>query len=205
MRFLLVLLLLLPVLAQPSGLVELGGLEPGLELDIHYARSDNFMGFPLYSQARAFLEKPAAEALVRAHRELEKQGYGIVVFDGYRPWSVTKLMYDRSPPEWRGVYVADPADGSRHNRGCAVDCTLYDRKTGKQVEMPSGYDDFTEKAHADYAGGTHEQRLRRAILRQALEKQGFHVLPSEWWHFDYQTWKDYPIMDVEFSKIPEKT
>lgn len=197
MRAWLILVLSVCALAQPSGLVEL----KGLKLNIHYARSDNFMGFPLYPEARAFLQKPAAEALMRAHRSLAEQGYGIVVFDGYRPWRVTKLMYDASPPEWRGVYVADPAQGSRHNRGCAVDCSLYVLKTGQEVVMPSGYDDFTEKAHADYAGGTAEQRKLRGILRRAMEAQGFTVLPEEWWHFDYKDWRDYPVMDVEFDKI----
>lgn len=203
MRPALLLLLTALVLAQPEGLVELTELEPGLKLDIRYARKDNFMGFPLYPEARAFLQKSAAEAVARAHRALVKQGYGLVIFDGYRPWRITKLMYDRSPPEWRGVYVADPQKGSRHNRGCAVDCTLFDQKTGQQVIMPSGYDDFSVKAHSDYAGGTPEQRRLRNILRAALEKEGFTVLPEEWWHFDYKGWKDYPVMDVEFSEIKE--
>ncbi len=202
-RWLLLLLLCATALAQPqpTGLVELITLEPGLKLDVHYARKDNFMGRVLYPEARAFLQQPAAEALVRAHRSLAKQGYGIVVFDGYRPWRITKLMYDESPPEWRGVYVADPKDGSRHNRGCAVDCSLYVLKTGKQVVMPSGYDDFTEKAHADYKGGTSEQRHLRGVLRKAMEAQGFRVLPEEWWHFDYRDWKKYPVLDVEFSAV----
>jgi D-alanyl-D-alanine dipeptidase len=201
MRAWLILLLTACALAQPEGLVELITLEPGLKLDIRYARQDNFMGFPLYPEARAFLQKPAAEALVRAHKSLKEQGYGLVVFDGYRPWRVTKLMYDASPKEWRGVYVADPAKGSRHNRGCAVDCNLFVLKTGQQVVMPSGYDDFSERAHADYAGGTAEQRKLRGILRKAMEQQGFTVLPEEWWHFDFKDWSKYPVMDVEFSKI----
>lgn len=208
MRRTLLLVLALGALALAQArpcLVELIKLEPALKLNIHYARSDNFLGFPIYSEARAFLQKPAAEALVRAHRALVKQGYGIVVFDGYRPWRITKLMADRSPPEWLGVYVADPKEGSRHNRGCAVDCSLYDLKTGQQVVMPSGYDDFSQKAHADYQGGTEEQRRLRDLLRREMEKQGFNVLPSEWWHYDYHDWKSYPIMNVEFSQVGSGT
>ncbi|MEW6279850.1 MAG: M15 family metallopeptidase [Candidatus Eremiobacterota bacterium] len=184
-----------------SELVELVLVDPTLRLDIRYATADNFMGFRLYSQARAFLQKPAAEALKRANGSLREQGYGLVVYDGYRPWSVTRLMWDRSPPEWRGVYVADPARGSRHNRGCAVDCSLFDLESGSPVDMPSGYDEFSPRAHADYAGAPPEQRRMRDLLRREMEKQGFTVLPEEWWHFDYQGWRAYPVLDVDFARL----
>ncbi len=181
-------------------LVEITALEPGIHLDIRYATADNFVGRPLYTQARAFLQRPAAEALARVHRSLAAGGYGIVVFDGYRPWRVTKLFWDVTPPD-KHAYVADPRKGSRHNRGCAVDVTLYDLKTGQEVSMPSGYDEMSEAAHPDYAGGTQEQRARRDLLRKAMEAQGFTVYPVEWWHFDFRGWERYPVMDAPFEAL----
>jgi len=181
-------------------LVELVKLDPTIKLDIRYATANNFLGAPVYTQARAFLQRPAAEALLRAHRELETQGYGLIIHDGYRPWYVTKIFWDATPDD-KKIFVADPAAGSKHNRGCAVDLSLYDLKTGKEVTMPSGYDEMTDRAYADYAGGTVEERARRALLRQAMEKQGFKVIPTEWWHFDYQDWKQYPIVNVKFEEL----
>ena len=181
-------------------LVEVKALDPGIHLDIRYATANNFVGRPVYKEARAFLQRPAAEALVRAHRALAAQGYGIVVFDGYRPWSVTKLFWDVTPED-KKEFVADPRQGSRHNRGCAVDLSLYDLATGREVEMPSGYDEMTERAYPDYAGGSAEARARRAILRAAMEAQGFTVYSSEWWHYDYKDWAQYPILDVPFSRL----
>ena len=130
-------------------LVELVKLDPTLKLDIHYASSNNFLGTPLYEEARAFLQRPAAEALVRANRKLHEQGYGLLIFDGYRPWYVTKIFWDATPPVDH-IYVADPAQGSRHNRGCAVDLTIYDLKTGQALPMPSGYDEMSERAHSGF-------------------------------------------------------
>jgi zinc D-Ala-D-Ala dipeptidase len=181
-------------------LVELVRLDPTIKLDIRYASHNNFLGTPVYTEARAFLERPAAEALVRANRELKTQGYGLIIHDGYRPWYVTKIFWDATPDD-KKKFVADPAEGSKHNRGCAVDLSLYDLKTGEEVTMPSGYDEMTDRAYADYPGGTAEERSRRAILRQAMEAQGFHVIPDEWWHFDYQDWKQYPILNVKFEDL----
>ena len=181
-------------------LVELVKLDSTIKLDIRYATENNFLGTPVYTQARAFLQRPAAEALVRANRELKTHGYGLIVYDGYRPWYVTKIFWDATPDD-KKIFVADPAGGSRHNRGCAVDLSLYDLKTGREVQMPSGYDEMTERAYADYAGGTSDERARRALLREAMEKQGFTVLPEEWWHFDYKDWKQYPILNVKFEDI----
>ena len=181
-------------------LVELVTLDPTIKLDIRYATSNNFLGTPVYTQARAFLQRPAAEALLRAHRELHAQGYGLIVHDGYRPWYVTKIFWEATPDD-KKIFVADPEAGSKHNRGCAVDLSLYDLKTGKEVKMPSGYDEMTDRAFADYAGGTPEERDRRALLRQAMEKQDFQVNPKEWWHFDYKDWKQYPILNVTFEDL----
>jgi D-alanyl-D-alanine dipeptidase len=181
-------------------LVELVKLDPTIKLDIRYATTNNFLSTPMYSQARAFMQRPAAEALVRANRELKKQGYGLLIHDAYRPWYVTKMFWEATPDD-KKIFVADPKEGSKHNRGCAVDLTLYELKTGKAVQMPSGYDEMSERAFADYKGGTAEQRERRAILRQAMEKEGFTVYPQEWWHFDYKDWKEYPVMNVRFEEV----
>src|SRR5215510_4642309 len=138
-------------------LVELVKLDSTIKLDIRYATSNNFLGRPVYREGRAFLQRPAAEALTRANRRLREKGYGLLVFDGYRPWSVTKIFWDSTPQE-KKRFVADPSQGSRHNRGCAVDLTLYDTRSGREVEMPSGYDEMTERAYPNYSGGTEEQR-----------------------------------------------
>ena len=181
-------------------LVELVRLDRGLRLDIRYATANNFAGRPVYSQARAFLQRPAAEAVVRAHRALRRRGYGLLVFDGYRPWHVTKLFWDLTPAD-KKQFVADPARGSRHNRGCAVDLTLYDLRTGKEVPMPSAYDDFTERAHVNYAGGTADERAARDLLRAAMEAEGFKVYEPEWWHYDFKDWQQYPILNLSFDEI----
>ncbi|HUD71803.1 MAG TPA: cyclase family protein [Dongiaceae bacterium] len=181
-------------------LVELVTLDPTIHLDIHYARADNFTGKPVYPEARAFLQRPAAEALVRVNRSLKAQGYGLLVFDGYRPWSITKLFWDLTPVD-KKMYVADPALGSKHNRGCAVDLSLYDIKTGREVTMPSPYDDMTEKAHAVYGGGPAEPRRVRDLFIEAMSKEGFFVYPYEWWHHDWKDWREYPAIDIPFSDI----
>jgi len=186
-----------------ADLIELKKLSKSIKLDIRYATSDNFVGRPVYPEARAFLQRPAAEALVRVHKKLKEKKLGIMVFDAYRPWTITKLFWEVVRPDQR-KFVADPAKGSKHNRGCAVDITIYDRKTGKPVPMPSGYDEFTERASPDYAGGTQEERANRDLLRTLMEAEGFTVNDSEWWHFDYNTWKDYAIYDIAFSEIGKK-
>ncbi len=192
-----------PVEAGPfraPDLVELVSLDPTMRLDIRYATPHNFVKRAVYAEARAFLQRPAAEALVRVHRALAKKGYGIVVFDGYRPWSVTKTFWDLTS-ESEKDFVADPKTGSRHNRGCAVDVTLYDLATGKVVGMPSAYDEPTPRSYPTFNRGDKMARERRDVLRRAMEKESFFVLPWEWWHFDYKDWASYPIQNVPFSAI----
>jgi D-alanyl-D-alanine dipeptidase len=183
-------------------LVELTKLDPTIRLDIRYATTNNFLHRPVYSQARAFLQRPAAAALVRANEALRPQGYGLLIFDGYRPWAVTKLFWDSASAHEREIeFVANPRNGSKHNRGCAVDLSLYDLKTGAEVKMPSRYDEFSERAYPDYPGGTAEERASRQLLRQTMEAQGFTVYKAEWWHFDYKDWPEYPILNVRFERI----
>jgi zinc D-Ala-D-Ala dipeptidase len=185
---------------RPSELVELTALDPSILLDVRYASTKNFLGTKVYEQGRAFLQLPAAEAVVRVHRALAAQGFGLLIHDAYRPWYVTKIFWDATPTD-KHDFVADPAKGSRHNRGCAVDLTLFDRKTGRPVEMPSPYDEFSERSRADYPGGTAEQRRMRGILRTAMEAEGFAIYDIEWWHFDYKDWKSYRIENVSFDAI----
>ena len=174
-------------------LVDLAALEPSLRIDLRYATDDNFLGAAVYPPAaRAMLQRPAAEALVRVQRALASDGLGLVVFDAYRPWWVTKLFWDATPASQRH-FVADPAHGSRHNRACAIDVTLCDLATGAQIDMPSGFDEFTERAYPDWPGGTSRQRWYRERLRRAMEAEGFTVYEHEWWHFDFVDWQRYPV------------
>jgi D-alanyl-D-alanine dipeptidase len=185
---------------RPVDLVELTALDPTILLDVRYATPDNFLSTPVYEEARAFLQRPAAEALLRAHHALRQKGYGLLVHDAYRPWWVTKVFWDATPVEKRD-FVADPAKGSRHNRGCAVDLTLYRLEDGRAVEMPSLYDEMTGRAYPGYAGGTADERAHRDLLRSAMEREGFTVFEFEWWHFDYRDWREYPILNVSFEQI----
>ncbi|MDO7853632.1 M15 family metallopeptidase [Hymenobacter convexus] len=185
---------------QSADLVELQKLDPTIRLDIRYATAQNFMGRVLYPQARAFLQRPAAEALAQVNAELRPLGYGLLVFDGYRPWRITKQMWDHTPAD-KKEFVADPRKGSRHNRGCAVDLTLCDLVTGREIEMPGAYDEMSPRSYVAYAGGTPVQRATRDLLRVRMEAHGFTVLPAEWWHYDFKDWKAYPIQDIPFEKL----
>ncbi|MDZ7268142.1 MAG: serine hydrolase [candidate division KSB1 bacterium] len=185
----------------PPDLVDLATLDSTIKFDIRYATTNNFMGTVFYDHARALLQRPAALALLAAHRSLQARGYGLLIHDAYRPWFVTKMFWEATPAD-KKIYVADPARGSRHNRGCAVDLTLYELASGKPVEMVSGYDEFSVRAHPDYPGGTSAQRWHRELLRRAMEEQGFQVYEFEWWHFDYKDWRKYPIQNTPFVAAP---
>jgi serine beta-lactamase-like protein LACTB len=180
-------------------LVDLATID-GIKFDIRYATDNNFLSTPFYTSAKAYLQKPAADALARVHKKMNGQGYGVLVFDAYRPWQVTKMFWDATPEKFHG-FVADPSKGSRHNRGCAVDLTLYDLKTGKPIEMVSGYDEFSDRAFPDYMGGTSRQRWHRDLLRSAMRAEGFGVYEEEWWHFDYKDWTKYPILNKTFEEL----
>jgi D-alanyl-D-alanine dipeptidase len=181
-------------------LTEIAKLDSAILLDIRYASDNNFLSTPLYSQPRAFLQRPAAEALVRVHKKLRARGYGLMIHDAYRPWYITKVFWDATPAELHD-FVADPSRGSKHNRGCAVDLTLTDLNTGKPVEMPSLYDEMSGRANANYEGGTAEERRLRDLLRSEMESEGFSVYEFEWWHFDYKDWELYKIQNVRFEEI----
>lgn len=184
-------------------LVDLRKMSRKMKFDIRYATANNFMGAPLYSRPGAYLQKPAAEALLKAEKVLNRQGYGLLIHDAYRPWRVTKMFWEATPVALRN-FVANPATGSRHNRGCAVDLSLYDLRTGEPVEMPSGFDEFSDRAYPDYPGGTSRQRYLRGVLRRAMEGVGFTVNDDEWWHFDYWMWKQYPVGAIRFEQLESR-
>ncbi len=180
------------VYGEENPLVEIREINPHILIDVRYATADNFMKEPLYpADARCLLLREVAEGLSRVQQALEKKGLGLKVFDGYRPLSVQKKMWGRFPMEG---YIANPAKGSNHNRGAAVDLTLVD-KDGKELPMPSAYDEFSDRAHADYAGGSEEQALNRQTLREAMEKEGFAGISTEWWHFNFKDAKTLPVLD----------
>lgn len=183
-----------------SQLVEVTQLEASIKLDVRYATTNNFMSNKFYSQPRVFLQRPAAEAVVRAHRRLASHGFGLLIYDGYRPWYVTKMFWDATPEHLR-QFVANPETGSRHNRGCAVDIGLFELGTGRPAEMVTDHDEFSARAYADYQGGTSLERWHRELLREALRDEGFAVLSNEWWHFDYKDWAKYPIGNLRFEEI----
>ena len=186
---------------RAADLVSISSVDPSIKLDVRYATNQNLLGFPVYSKSATYLQRPAAEALARADKKLHAQGFGIVVFDGYRPWFVTKMFWDGTPAAAH-LFVADPSAGSRHNRGEAVDISLVDLVTGGEVTMTGAYDEFSPRSYPLYEGGTSEQRWRRDVLRAALEGEGFTVFPFEWWHFDYADWRSYGLLNSEFSELP---
>ena len=184
---------------DPSqGLVAVTDVVPGAALDIRYATANNFMHEQLYPGPAAYLRCRPALALAAAQRDLASRGLGLKVYDAYRPYSVTERMWERiGNPD----YVADPAKGSRHNRGAAVDVTLIDLSTGREIPMPTPYDDFTAAASSTYPDLPVEALRNRSVLRDAMERHGFVVLPSEWWHFDFEGWEQYDLLDMPHSAL----
>jgi D-alanyl-D-alanine dipeptidase len=191
-----------PNLEAARKLVELKRVLPEVHLEVRYATTNNFMKRRLYSAPRVFVRQEVGEALAKVQARLARRGLGLLVFDGYRPWRVTKMMWDETPEEKR-YFVADPAKGSKHNRGGAVDLTLWDEKAGRALEMTSAYDEFSERAIPTYSGGSARARANRELLRQVMEDAGFIRLPKEWWHFDYKDWKSFPLLDYSFEELDQ--
>ena len=189
---------------RPADLVELTTLDPTIKIELRYATDNNFLGTPLYPKtAKAYMQRPAAEAVARVSHAIAPKGYGLLVYDPYRPWFVTKMFWDATPEKFH-MFVADPSKGSRHNRGCAVDLTLYDLKTGKPIDMVSGYDEFSDRAYPNYWGGTSRQRWHRELLRHTMEDHGFTVYEAEWWHFDFKDWRKYEIGNASFEELTQR-
>ncbi|MCY4397826.1 MAG: serine hydrolase [Gemmatimonadetes bacterium] len=185
---------------RDSELVEVTTLEPGIRLDVRYATTNNFMSSVFYDEPRVFLQRPAAEGVARAHRQLAEHGYGLLLHDGYRPWYVTRMFFDATP-ESQKIFVADPASGSRHNRGSAIDLNLFELATGQPADMMGTYDEFSPRSFPNYPGGTSRQRWLRELLRRAMEAEGFTVYEAEWWHFDHDDWRAYALQNATFGEL----
>ena len=185
---------------RKSDLVELVDLDHSIHLDVRYASTNNFTGAVFYKQPKAFMQRPAAEAVREAQLQLKEHGLGLLIHDAYRPWHVTKMFWDATPKEMKD-FVANPTNGSRHNRGCAVDLTLYDLESGEPIQMVAGYDEFSPRSFPLYPGGTSRQRWYRQLLRRTMESVGFSVYEYEWWHFDYKDWKRYRIGNLTFEQL----
>jgi D-alanyl-D-alanine dipeptidase len=178
-------------------LVELQEMIPGLHLDVRYATPDNLMNEQLYPVAKALLRRPAARALGEVQQDLASRELGLKVFDAYRPYEVTKKIWE---PYKNPDYVADPAKGSRHNRGCAVDLTLVDG-SGEELLMPTAFDTFSEKSGHDYQDLPEEAIRNRELLREVMERYGFVALETEWWHYDCQGWERFELLDLPLSSL----
>ena len=195
-----------PVVRNPGEYDRLVAADPDKRLveitdiprDVRYATTNNFMHAQLYPVARVYVRRPAAIALHEIEQELAREGLGLKIFDGYRPYRVTVRMWKpiRNPD-----FVADPAKGSRHNRGAAVDLTLIDLRTGRELPMPTGYDDFTSRARQDFNDLSPEVIANRARLREVMKSHGFDPLPSEWWHFDFRGWEKFELLDLPLEKM----
>jgi len=187
------------VKANPNNeLVEIKKAIPSIKLDIRYATRNNFMQQVMYKQARAFARKPVVESLKKIQKELAKKGYGLKIFDGYRPYTITVAFYQKASDK---NFVANPAKGSKHNRGCAIDLTLIDLKTGKELEMPTPYDSFSAAAAAKYEAVSAEAKKNRDYLIAVMGKYHLKVLDNEWWHYDFTGWQQYNLMDIPFERL----
>lgn len=181
-----------------KALLEIKKYVPGIKLDIRYATKNNFMKQVMYKQARAFARRPVVEQLKRIQAELKPKGYGLKIFDAYRPYTITVEFWKKASDK---NFVANPAKGSKHNRGCAVDLTLVDLKTGKDVPMPTPYDSFEAAAAPHYNKLPKELIKNRDFLIKTMQAHGFKVIYNEWWHFDFNGWPEYELMDIPFDSL----
>lgn len=181
-------------------LVDITTVLDNVKLDVRYATTNNFLNVPTYSQAKSFLQRPAALAVAQANKKLNEMGFGLLVHDAYRPWYVTKIFWDATEGQERD-FVANPERGSKHNMGSAIDLTLYDLSTGEPIKMVGTYDEMSDRSYPHYMGGTALERWHRDLLRIAMEEVGFTVVYNEWWHFDYKDWEKYPILNLTFEEL----
>ena len=197
--FLVLILMTLSRAAPQKGqFVDITHLDPTIVIDLPYATEDNFCRRILYPVERCFLRLKVAEALVRVQKDLSKQNLGLKVWDGYRPHSVQYMMWELSP---LAGFVGDPREGSRHNRGAAVDVTLVDLTTGEELQMPTPYDEFSPRAHSNYIKIPEEVARNRSLLQTVMRKHGFSTISSEWWHFDHVEWKQFPLSDISIEEL----
>lgn len=181
-------------------MVDLAFYAPDIQLDIRYATFENFTGQILYPEAKAFVRLPVAKALKRVQENLSSKGVGLKIYDAYRPYSVTLRMWELMGDT---NYVAAPWLGSRHNRGCAVDVTVVDSTSGNELEMPTVFDEFGPRSSATYPDLPSVVLENRNSLIEVMRRYGFQVLETEWWHFDFEGWEKYPLMDISFSDLDD--
>lgn len=182
-------------------LVDLEKIIPGLQLDIRYATTNNFTGEVIYKLAKAYARKPVAEALKKVQTDLKKKGLELKIHDGYRPYAATVKFYEVYGDT---TFVASPYKGSRHNRGCALDLTVIDSKTKKELNMPTPYDSFQEAAFPNFPLKDKEAMKNRDMLIAAMKHRGFTVYESEWWHFDFVGWQEFAVLDINFEELEKK-
>lgn len=181
-----------------KALIDIKKAIPGIMLDIRYATKNNFMQQVMYPQAKAFARKPVVEQLRKIQAQLKKKGYGLKIYDAYRPYAITVAFYQKASDK---NFVAHPKSGSRHNRGCAVDLSIIDLKTGRDVPMPTPYDSFEQAAAPGFQNLRPAIKKNRDFLIRTMEANGFRVMHNEWWHFDYRGWENYELMDIPFKKL----
>jgi len=169
---------------------------PDVVLDIRYATKNNFMKQVMYPKAKAFARASVVAQLKTIQAELRKKGYGLKIYDAYRPYAITMAFYEKASDK---AFVADPAKGSKHNRGCAIDLSIINYKTKKEIAMPTPYDSFAPEAAAKYPNLPKNVLKNRDFLISTMQAHGFKVIPNEWWHFDFIGWQNYELMDVPFS------
>ncbi|MBX3044971.1 MAG: M15 family metallopeptidase [Candidatus Kapabacteria bacterium] len=179
-------------------LVMLDTIIPDARFDIRYATINNFTGEIIYPAEKAYVRKSVAAALVKVQTELDSLGYTLIIYDAYRPYSASLKFYEVYPDT---NFVAAPWLGSRHNRGCAVDVSIADKFTGLEIEMPTLFDDFSEKANPEYKDLPETAVNNRSMLIEIMSKYGFKVYPTEWWHFDFSGWENFDLMDIHFEEL----
>lgn len=179
-------------------LIDIKKAIPDITLDIRYATTNNFMKEVMYPEARAFARKPVVAQLKKIQAALRKQGYGLKIYDAYRPYAITVAFYEKASNK---NFVANPAKGSKHNRGCAVDLTLIDYQSKEEINMPTPYDSFSPAAAADYKNLTPQVIRNREFLIKTMQAHGFRVLSNEWWHFDFIGWQHYELLDIPFKSL----
>lgn len=185
---------------EKKGLVELIKLDDSFVIDIKYATTDNFTKKQIYTMPMCLINKNTAQKLINANNELKTLGYRIKVFDAYRPFSAQQVLYDAASDK---SFVANPKKGSIHNRGAAVDVTLVDMD-GNEIEMPSGYDEFTERAYLKYTDCDQKLIENRELLGKYMVKHGFKRISNEWWHFEDTNAKNYPLLDIPFEEFVQQ-
>jgi zinc D-Ala-D-Ala dipeptidase len=181
-------------------MVELRKAVPGIVYDLRYAGTNNFMHRAMYAPPPhcTFLRTMAARALGNVQKELNSKGYGLKIFDAYRPYSVTVSFWELVHDE---RYVANATKGSAHNRGLAVDLTIIDCKTKRELDMGTGFDNFTDSAHHSFTGFSPTVLQNRQLLRETMQKHGFNILETEWWHYFWPNNKNYEVLDIPFEQF----